>query len=176
MYKILSTSGLEPITLAEVKEWIRIDSDITRYNNVLTDLIEAARIEFERASGISLMVHTVDLRIKYEDLRNAFLRLALNPDTITSVKYLDEDGVFQTILSTTYVLDKVNRGLILLDDFPLHDEYQVIYVTEAKSDKMIEIAIKRILKDSFDYSDNPTRAKKTAVDRVVKLARQWVFK
>lgn len=49
----------EPVTLEEVKLWLRIDSDLTEDDTLLTALITAARVQCENATGVSFVPKTV---------------------------------------------------------------------------------------------------------------------
>jgi len=50
---------VEPVTLNEVKEYLRIDPGVSYEDNLLTDLITAAREETEKYTGCSLIARNV---------------------------------------------------------------------------------------------------------------------
>lgn len=82
------SSPTEPVTLAEAKEWCKIELDITEENTLITELIKTARLQVEGFLNISLVDKTIEavvnnslggIELPYQPLK-----------TFTSLK--DEDG------------------------------------------------------------------------------------
>ena len=89
--KQFESSVTEPVTLAEVKQWCKIELDITDENTLLTQLITAARKQAEGFLCVSLVDKTVTAVLKNE-LGN--IELPYGPvKTITSVTDADGDTV-----------------------------------------------------------------------------------
>lgn len=99
--KLITGPSVEPVTLAEAKAHARIltsDED-----SLITSLIVAARRMAERRTGRAFITQTWELAL---DAFPEDIELPLPPaQSIDSVKYLDINGVQQTLSSTEYLLD-----------------------------------------------------------------------
>ena len=93
----------EPITRDECKTFARIDS--TAEDSLIDSLLIAARELAEEYCDRQLMQATYDLT--YNSFPGAgFLEIPYAPtSSITSVKYVDADGVQQTLAGDNYVAD-----------------------------------------------------------------------
>jgi uncharacterized phiE125 gp8 family phage protein len=99
--KLITAPTAEPLTPAEAKTHLRVTgSDDDAY---ITALIVAARQAAEHITGRALMPQTWELALdEFEDQ----IMLPKPPLTsITSVKYVDADGVLQTMDPAGYQLD-----------------------------------------------------------------------
>lgn len=111
--KLITAPTEEPLTLAEVRNWCRVDDDFAGDDADLHGLITAARVQAEHECGRSFLSTT------WERVLDAFpaveLELAAQPVSgITHIKYLDVDGVEQTLDSAAYVLDEVSHPAFVL--------------------------------------------------------------
>jgi uncharacterized phiE125 gp8 family phage protein len=98
MVSVLPAS--EPVTLAEVKYQCNITD--TTSDTLLTSYIAAARAYVEAMCGFKLVDQTLNLRASsWCDLKHFLVRPI---SAITSIKYLDELGVEQTLADTVYRL------------------------------------------------------------------------
>lgn len=105
--------GTEPVSLAEVRAWCRIDDDFTDDDTMLQGLIVAYRTQAEHETGRKFLSTTL------EQVLDAFpaaeLELAEQPiSSITSIKYLDETGTEQTLDNAAYVLDTASSPAFVL--------------------------------------------------------------
>jgi len=109
--KLITAPTDEPINLAEIKNFLRIDGDDDEW--LLLDLIRGARTVFETETGRQLITATWEY---YLDNFEDEIELPLPPlQTITLIKYYDEDGVEQTVSSDDYEADvTVEPGIIRL--------------------------------------------------------------
>jgi uncharacterized phiE125 gp8 family phage protein len=115
-----SAPSIEPVTLAEAKNHLRVDSDLTQDDALITMLISAARRYAESYCGLSFIsqgwrlvldafpgagVQGVPWGRTYSLPGNAVL-LERGPVTaITSITYTAMDGSNQTMPSTDYAAD-----------------------------------------------------------------------
>lgn len=104
---IITPPAAEPITLADAKAHLRVDSSAE--DAMITMLIQAAREDAEHITGAALITQT------WERVLHAFpagaIKLGRPPvQAITSVKYLDTAGAEQTYSSAAYTLDAVNAS------------------------------------------------------------------
>lgn len=99
--KLITPPGAEPVTLDEIK----LDLGITwaDQDTRLTALIAAAREACEHEIGRALITQTWELVL---DAFPAAIRLPHPPaQSVASVKYIDPDGVLQTLSAPSYQLD-----------------------------------------------------------------------
>lgn len=90
----------EPVTLQEARDQCRLDDDVE--DGLISEYIAAARDYAERVTGLPLMPQTVTL---YADKFCGEMVLKPNLISVESVKYIDSDGVLQTITPADYTVD-----------------------------------------------------------------------
>lgn len=120
MYGLTLTSApaSEPVTVAELREWCRVDSEA--HDAVLTGLGKAARDLVEKTTGRALVTQTWRLSLDgfpwpggWQILRNPSvwpdprtIRLPKAPlQSVSSITYTDMSGNSQTLASTVYDVD-----------------------------------------------------------------------
>lgn len=101
---LVTAPASEPITLAQAKVQVRVESSVTAEDDHITALIQSAREEAEHELGRALIAQTWDLKI------DAFPSVEVElpkpvVSSITSISYVDLDGNTQTIASNQYTLD-----------------------------------------------------------------------
>jgi len=95
---------VEPITLAEVKEYARVTASDD--DDTITRLVAVARDYVERIAGRSLLDQTWALSLDAFPAGAGAIELAMPPvSAITSVTYTDTDGAGQTVSGSDYELD-----------------------------------------------------------------------
>ena len=95
---IVTAALTEHMTLPFVKNYLRVDN--TADDDFIVELIEASRQIIERGTGRQLVTATYDWRL---DGFSDVLMIPKPPLTsVTSVKYLDEDGSEQTLAADQY--------------------------------------------------------------------------
>jgi uncharacterized phiE125 gp8 family phage protein len=119
MSRVLVTAVTsEPVSVAEAKAHMRVDASDD--DALIGALITAARLEAERITGRAMATQTWDLVLDEFPCANGIIILPLPPaQSITWVKYIDEDGVEQTLSSALYVLDTKSTPARL---YPAYDE------------------------------------------------------
>lgn len=99
-----------PVTVDEAKDQCRVDG--TDNDTYLGGLIATATDHVESYTGRAIMEQTWELVL--DDFCDP-IQFPKGPvSAITSVKYLDTDGVEQTISDTNYTLDDVNDPQLLV--------------------------------------------------------------
>jgi uncharacterized phiE125 gp8 family phage protein len=105
---IVTPAAAEPVTVAELREFLRVDST-TREARVLELFIKGARAFFERSTGLILITQT--LRATYDRVPRRSgatvreLELPVAPvQSVASVGYLDSAGVAQVFSSGSYTV------------------------------------------------------------------------
>lgn len=109
--KLISGPAVEPISLHEAKEHCRVEH--TDEDALLTSMIRAVRRLAEARTNRALVSQVWELAL--DSFPEAEVRLE-KPTVlgITSVKYLDPDGVEQTLDPAEYVLDAATLPGLLL--------------------------------------------------------------
>ena len=107
--QLVTPPTAEPITLAEAKQQRRVTT--TADDPLIDGLIVAARDWAERFTGRALMTQTWDY---FLDAFPDAIELQLPPlQSVTSVKYVDTNGMEQTLATTEYTVDAAaERGLV----------------------------------------------------------------
>lgn len=104
-HKLITGPTVEPIDLATLKAWCRID--VTAEDTLLETLcIPAARTDCENAIGRVLLSQTWEVVLDGWPSQQSIKLPAAPAIAITSVKYIDTDGVEQTLSGSAYMLDK----------------------------------------------------------------------
>lgn len=101
---LVTDAAIEPVTLADAKLQLRIETDITAEDARVTRLIQSAREECEHKIGRGLLLPTWELVLDAFPAVEIELRKA-DIAAITSVIYIDENGASQTMDSALYSLD-----------------------------------------------------------------------
>lgn len=102
--KVITAPAIEPVTLANVREQLGInDASDTGSDAIITRRITEARQFVENYTRRSMNTQTLEIRL---DTFPERIELPAPPViSVTSVKYIDTDGVLQTISASNYVLD-----------------------------------------------------------------------
>lgn len=100
-YQITSSPATEPVTLADMKLHLRVDDDTD--DDLITSLISAARQWCEDYENRAYITQTITL--KRDDLENVMVLPRPKLQSVTSIKYIDLNGVQQTVDSTIYNVD-----------------------------------------------------------------------
>jgi uncharacterized phiE125 gp8 family phage protein len=97
--KVIEQPKLEPVSIAEVKDQLGITD--SRSDDLIARRIVQARIFVEKHTGRKLITQTVEKRWdSFVDEHECPSAL-----TVVSVKYIDADGILQTLSSDQYELD-----------------------------------------------------------------------
>jgi uncharacterized phiE125 gp8 family phage protein len=108
-YYLQTAPTTEPISLADAKAQCRVD--ITEDDGYLDNLIAVARRVCEEWSSPRLaMLSQTWLYLADQFPSSDTIELEVAPlQSVTSIKYTDEDGVTTTFASTNYVVDTYSR-------------------------------------------------------------------
>lgn len=100
--KIKTAPAVEPVTVQEMREYLSLGG--TEDDTLLTGLITAARAALEKMTGRTFITTTYQLY--YDGFSFLPVKLARPPvQSVSSITYVDEDGVTQTLSSTLYTVD-----------------------------------------------------------------------
>lgn len=106
--KLITPPIEEPVTLAEVKAYLRLDPADATLDTDLNDLIVAARTEAENFQNRAYMERTYDLAL--DSFPSMPLKLPMPAlVSVTSIEYTDADEVITTIPTTDYIIDQISE-------------------------------------------------------------------
>jgi len=186
--KSTSNPSSEAISLADAKAQMRVTHDAENY--FIDELIEDVREEFEGLTGHSVMPRTWELTIdRFPVVLPLIIRLPMPPViSVESIKYLDVDGVLQTLSSSVYKLvleDNTTAWLELKKDqswpatIPAGDavivSYTAGYGDAASVPRTIKKWMKMVATDWYrnreSITDSPTG--KINIDRSIMRFKDW---
>lgn len=114
--KIVTPPPYEPVSVAEARDWLRLDDEIAQ-DSIIAMLIKARR---EQAENMTLRDFVQRTRCLYLDdwpwdSRHGVLIQLPHPPLVSveSFKYIDTDGVLQTLASELYVVHQQEPGFII---------------------------------------------------------------
>ena len=112
--KIITAPSFEPLSVADVSEYLRLDDSPTD-TLLISSLITAARQHLENYLNRFIAEQTVELALTgWKDK----IDLSAPVQSVTSVKYLDENGVEQTLNTNQYLVDTYSEPAAI---YPAHD-------------------------------------------------------
>lgn len=94
-------TGDEPLSLSYVKNYLKVDSDDTTDDALISDLITAARQVAEQRTNLHLVARTVVEKLDF--FFPKCIELRHGPvGSVTSIQYIDKDGNTQTLGTSIY--------------------------------------------------------------------------
>lgn len=174
MYQVstsLATGATEPITLTQLKNWLKIHADITEDDDLITSMITECREWAETYTGQTLIAKNV---VEKFDSFGTCLQLFASPvRSITSIQYYDSDNTQQTLSAENYSLIS---GLQNAEIYPAVDQtfpgvavrpdaITVTYVAGFESvPGEIITAMRHILAKTYEKREDPVHQLKTAAE------------
>ena len=114
-YSKKTDATTEPVTVAEMKQQLIIDSSFTDDDTLIEAYIGAARLQCEAYTGISFINTTWTETVDYFPAGREIWLSVGNVSSVTSIKYIDSDGNEQTFDSSKYIVDtNGNRCRVVL--------------------------------------------------------------
>lgn len=113
---VITEPGIEPIRVADLKNDIKVDADLTADDYLVAGLITAARRWAEGFLRRALITQTLEVVFdKWPE--NSVIKVPRAPlQSVASVKYYDEDDTEATLSSGSYFVDTVSEpGRIVLN-------------------------------------------------------------
>ena len=122
VWKVTSAPATEPLTLTELRTWLRLPTSFTSDDTLITELIKEARLFIERHTARALITQTIEQYFDSFPVATERDRLGLNGRvlelyiapviSITSITYIPTDGnptsYSGTLNSSNYYLDNIS--------------------------------------------------------------------
>lgn len=97
----------EPVMLNDVKAQLRVEH--TEEDNLLTAFIIGARKHVEQVTNRALVTQTIELALDRFPYDSQSILLPQSPvQSINAIRYVDNEGITQTLDSSLYTLDVFN--------------------------------------------------------------------
>jgi uncharacterized phiE125 gp8 family phage protein len=105
-YKLITAPVAEPVSLTDTKNHLKVE--VSTDDTLIGALIQSAREIVEQFTRRALMSQTWELQI--DSFTESEYALEKTPvQSITSVKYIDQNGVEQTLSAAYYTLDQASE-------------------------------------------------------------------
>ena len=106
--KLITAPTVEPVVVADVKEWLRVESGVTADDNLCASLLKAVRRNVEHHTKRNLCSATWDWVLD-DALPSEPFNLPLPPvQSVTGIYFTDDDDVEGSAVSTSKYLVDVN--------------------------------------------------------------------
>lgn len=103
-YRLVTTPATEPLTLNEVKLYLRVDD--TTEDDLITSLITAARGLVEGHTWMPLISQTWAMQFDKDELNLLVWNINKAPlISVSSITYYDSDNNIQTLAASSYEVD-----------------------------------------------------------------------
>lgn len=121
---------IEPVTLDEVKTYLRIDGESE--NSLITSMIKAARESAEKYMRVS--INTQKWKLSFDEVAPQEVVLPYGPvNAVDSVKVFDDSETESTFSTDNYYLSAGNRSIIF-KQIPSGRRIEIIYSTGISAD------------------------------------------
>lgn len=190
---LITAPKFEPITLAEAKLHLKVDSTDVDDDDIITAIITTARESVEDYTRRHLITQTWDYPLKAWPKDNFIKIPGGNLQSVTSIKWKDTDGTETTMVVTTEYLVETNGeqcGRIVLPyggtwpsgtlypSNPITIRYTGGWTSRALVPSKIKAAIKMICSDLYEMRGEPVIGQsvienKTAYQRLLYSSTLW---
>lgn len=161
MQYTFSNIGIEPITLAEVKAWLKVDYDDE--DAIIALLIQSVRQKAELFTGISLIIKTVTVFYQLDEVLEEDERGRLIPgdialpfpehDTITSVELNGSVTTDYTTTGLTQKIIKLNTAPIPVTQID-NEGLKVVFTTTGSCHEEVKTAMKKCIAELYEHRKN----------------------
>ncbi len=164
---MVTAPSSEPVTLAEAKEQLRIESSFTMDDSYITGLISVARDRCE--SYCNQFFTESGIQILYSGAMLSIIPLPYSGLTVSAIKYTDKDNAEQTLSPSAYVVDEINRQITVTETVESLN-YRVEATTSAPAQIVgVQQAIKMIVTDMYELRTETAAGVSLAENPAVKV-------
>lgn len=138
----------EPITLAQAKNYLKVDFDDD--NDLITSLIASARVRLEKYAGVAMSARTLQV-VAYVD---EFIELPYAPlNNITKVEYWDNGDWVEMSIGDYYILGTTYKKIYMVANNRM--EYRFTYTCGYTTIPQPMItALYKLIADLYDYRES----------------------
>jgi uncharacterized phiE125 gp8 family phage protein len=185
-YKVTSQPAVEPVTLAEAKNWLKVIG--TTDDSLITMLIESTRQTLEDRLDLKFITQTVVQKIDKWPAHSVEFNLETYPvQSVTSIEYKTGTGT-ATFSTDQYTADTTRQpARIYLNEgatWPtLKAEQEAVSITfvAGYGDTADDVPVKlkqlllHLLAYAYENRMNPINERVTYIDKLVHLHRNFTF-
>lgn len=138
----------EPITLAQAKNYLKVDFDDD--NDLITSLIASARVRLEKYAGVAMSARTLQV-VAYVD---EFIELPYAPlNNITKLEYWDNGTWVEMSVGDYYILGTTYKKIYMVANNRM--EYRFTYTCGYTTIPQPMItALYKLIADLYDYRES----------------------
>ena len=138
----------EPITLAQAKNYLKVDFDDD--NDLITSLIASARVRLEKYAGVAMSARTLQV-VAYVD---EFIELPYAPlNNIEKVEYWDNGTWVEMSIGDYYILGTTYKKIYMVANNRM--EYRFTYTCGYTTIPQPMItALYKLIADLYDYRES----------------------
>jgi len=158
---IYTVTGSELVSLTEARMALKLDTDDTSENDLITTLIKGAREYCERYTGIALVTQNVQGYINLKSGRSYLLA-----GTISNLSLKDSEAKDIDVSEYGNLIEwepQDGRGLLSYT------------VTVTAIPHTAKIAVIQKVCEMYEYRENPARDRKTLSDRYLDMIRKAYY-
>lgn len=160
-YTLVTAPATEPLTLAEAKLHLRVDTDVE--DSLITALITAARQKVEDDTWRTLITQTWKLSLDKDEVKT-FMGLTKSPtQSISHIKYFDLNVVQQTLSTGSYQSNLLNEpAIIQLSSIPqmadrmnaMEIQFVCGYGVAASVPEALKVAMKYLIGHWYEHRES----------------------
>lgn len=162
----------EPISIGQIKHRVNLAVDDASHDCYLAELVKECRDEVETDCDILCCTQTWQLQVDY--LEHGMQLYKSPVQSITSIQYYDTLGTLQTLSTSVYSFDSVNRKIFLKPNqtWPPFQErwdaWKVVYVCGYETvPSIIQKAVLLLAENYFLARDPQKESKFSSYNRLV---------
>lgn len=191
--QVVTEPAFEPVSRAEAKRWLRIDADDTAHDLVIDLLIKAMREDAENLTLRAFITRTLKLTLATwhrDENYGLCIMLPYPPlQSVSTFKYIDEDGVLQTLATDQYAVHEEYTPSFIVPEWEVSwptirrvpDAVQITYVagyapgspSDAASNQEVMPAKLKLWMQSKIAGHNEFREQILAGSAVAKIPRDF---
>lgn len=147
-----SNLGTEPITVADVKAWLKVD--YSDEDTLITSLIKQVRELAEEAAGLSLVSKTIEYFEEDEDVLAYWIKLPYPDHTAITEVVLDGE----TLSSSAYVTTGLTQLMIKVTGYSTSDisnkGLKVTYTAAGTCPEGVKLAMLKSIAETYEKRGN----------------------
>ena len=171
---VIAPPAFEPVTLAEVKVWLRLDADYTVEDDLLRGLIQAAREWAEHYTQRAFVQRTVEVTSTMVGLVGIgtpvgpiaeVVSLTIDGTALAAEDYYRKDGDLD---NTVYLLQRTTTAPLVL-------RAKVGTITDSTQlPACLRAAMQLCITEWWEKRGDSVRSKPTAAENLLNSLRRWV--
>ena len=178
LFKENSSTGSELVSTAEVKNFIKVDSDLTEDDTLIDDLVVSARLFVEGYMNQSTISYNVTVRFEDKDFRNSrlFLKYRANPTGFALTRVYE--GTSSTVATTVYEINEFENCIQLKygQEWPDAEYFEATYDSVVITKKDVKITMLNHIYMDYEYRKGGKEMQFGKIRAALSKHRIWMYK